>query len=68
MKRFGIELEKKLKQLMVAKKLNMRKIFKKIRFESNDDLPMNKPMKLLLLTIIIKCVFSEDDKFTLNYL
>ena len=68
MKRFGIELEKKLKQLMVAKKLNMRKIFKKIRFESNDDLPMNKPMKLLLLTIIIRCVFSEDDKFTLNYL
>ena len=68
MKRFGIELEKKLKQLMVAKKLNMRKIFKKIRFESNDDLPMNKPMKLLLLTIIIKCVFSEDDKFTLSYL
>ena len=68
MKRFGIELEKKLKQLMVAKKLNMRKIFKKIRFESNDDLPMNKPMKVLLLTIIIRCVFSEDDKFTLNYL
>ena len=22
-----------------------------------------KPMRLLLLTIIIRCVFSEDDKF-----
>ena len=24
---------------------------------------MNKPIKLRLLTIIIKCDFSEDDKF-----
>ena len=32
-------------------------------FESNDDLQMNKPKKLLLLTIIIRCVFSECDKF-----
>ena len=39
------------------------KDFLKIRFESNDDFPMNKPIKLLLLTIIIRCVFSRDDKF-----
>ena len=32
-------------------------------FESNDDLPMNKPVKLHLLTIIIRSVFSEDGKF-----
>ena len=36
---------------------------KKNRFESNDDLPMNKPIKLRLLTIIIRCVFSEGGKF-----
>ena len=48
---------------MVAKKLNMGKIFKKIRFESNYDLPLNKPIKLRLLTIIMKSVFSEDGKF-----
>ena len=41
----------------------MGKIFKKIRLESNDDLPMNKPVKLHLLTIIIKSVFSEYGKF-----
>ena len=35
----------------------------KIRFKSNDDLPLNKPIKLHLLTIIIRSVFSEDDKF-----
>ena len=48
---------------MVAKKLSTGKIFKNIRFESNDDLPLNKPIKLCLLTIIIRCVFSEDGKF-----
>ena len=41
----------------------MGKTFKKIRFESNDDLPLNKPIKLRLLTIIIRSVFSEDVKF-----
>ena len=30
------------------------KDFLKIRFESNDDFLMNKPIKLLLLTIIIR--------------
>ena len=35
---------------------------KKNRFESNDDLPLNKPIKLRLLTIIIRSVFSEVGK------
>ena len=61
--KFGKVLKKKLKQLMVAKKLNMRKILIKIRFRSNDYLPLNKPIKLCLLTIIIRSGFSEDGKF-----
>ena len=48
---------------MVAKKLNMGKTLKKIRFESNDNLPMNKPIKLRFLTVITRSVFSEDGKF-----
>ena len=48
------------------KKLNMGKIFKKIRFESNDDLPLNKPIKLHLLITIFGCLFSEDGKFYLQ--
>ena len=63
MKKFGKVLKNKLKRLIVAKKLNMGKIFKKIRFGSNDNLPLNKPIKLRLLTIIIRYVFSEDRKF-----
>ena len=63
MKKFGRVLKKKLKPLIVAKKLNMRKIKKRNRCESNDYLPLNKPIKLCLLTIIIRSVFSENGKF-----
>ena len=58
-KKFGKVLKNKLKRLMVAKKLNMGNI-KKNRFESNDNLPLNKPIKLRLFTMIIRCVISED--------
>ena len=34
-----------------------------IENHSNDDLPRNKPIKLRLLTIIIRSVISEDGKF-----
>ena len=34
----------------------------KIRFNSNDDLPLNKSLKFCLLTITIRTVFEEDGK------
>ena len=57
------EIKKEIATINGRKKIEYEKDFKKIRFESNDDLPMNKPIKLFLLTIIIRCVFSEDGKF-----
>ena len=53
---------------MVAKKYMEKygKIKKKKRFESNGDLPLNKPIKLRLLTINIRCVISEDGNFYLQ--
>ena len=47
---------------MVAKKWIWERLHE-IRFKSNDDLPLNKPMKLRLITIIIRCVISEGGKF-----
>ena len=35
-----------------CEKVKYGKNFKKISFESNDDMPTNKPIKLHLLTII----------------
>ena len=55
--------KKEIATINSGKKIEYGKDFKKIRFESGDDLPMNKPIKLRLLTILIRCVFSEDGKF-----
>ena len=37
-----------------------------IKLNSDDNLPLNKPLKFHLMTIIIRCVFSEDGKFYLQ--
>ena len=34
----------------------------KIKFSSDDNLPLNKPLRFYQITITIKCVFSEDNK------
>ena len=38
----------------------------KIKFNSNDDLPLNKPLKFHAMTIIMRSVFEEDDKLYLQ--
>ena len=42
--------------------LEYTKDYMKIKFNSNDNLPLNKPIKFYEMTITIKCVFSEDYK------
>ena len=56
-------IKKEIETINGGKKVEYSKDFNKIRFESDDDLRMNKPTKQHLLTIIIRSVFSEDDKF-----
>ena len=34
----------------------------KTKFNSDDDLPLNKPLKFCLMTITIRPVFEEDGK------
>ena len=38
------------------------KDYMKIRFSSDDNLPLNKPLKFHNITVTIRCVFSEDNK------
>ena len=56
-------IKKEIETINGGKKIEYGKDFKKIRFESNDDVPLNKPIKLHLMTIIIRSVFIEDGKF-----
>ena len=34
----------------------------KIKFNFDDDLPLNKSLKFCLMTITIRCVFKENNK------
>ena len=38
----------------------------KIKFNSDDDLPLNKILKLNMLTIHFRSVFEEDGKYYLH--
>ena len=38
------------------------KDYMKIKFNSDDDLPLNKPLKFHTMTVIIRSVFEEDGK------
>ena len=35
----------------------------KIKFDSDDNLPLNKILKFRVLTIIIRNIFENDDKY-----
>ena len=56
-------VKKEIETINGGEKIEYGKDYMKIRFESNDDLPLNKPIKLRLLTIIIRSVFSENGTF-----
>ena len=42
--------------------LEYSKDYMKIKFSSDDNLPLNKPLKFHNMTVTIRCVFSEDNK------
>ena len=48
---------------MVIKKDEYGKDFEKIKFNTNDVLPLNNPLKFPALAIIARSVFKEDSKF-----
>ena len=66
------ELQKKYKDVWngIKNKINTinsgefdyEKNYTKIKFNSDDGLPLNKPLKFHAMTIIIRSVFEEDDK------
>ena len=60
-KEFRKGVKKEIETINGGEKIEYGKNKKKIKFES--DLPLNRPIKLRLLTIIISCVFSKHDKF-----
>ena len=58
-----IKNKNKIKTINDSKENDYRKDYMKIKFDSDDDLPLNKPLKFHPITIIIRSVFEEDGKF-----
>ena len=42
--------------------LEYTKDYMKIKFNSDDNLPLNKPLKFYQMTITIRCAISEENK------
>ena len=59
---FLMELETKSKKWVVVNECDYEKDYMKIKFNSDDDLPLNKPLKFHSMTITIGSVFKEDGK------
>ena len=61
------KLWEKIKHLIETinedKKGEYEKDFMKINFNSDDNLPLNKMLKLHMLTVIVRTLFEEDSKY-----
>ena len=55
-------VKNEIKTINGGKEYDYEKNYMKIKFNSDDDLPLNKPLKFHLMTITIRSVFEEDGK------
>ena len=55
-------IKNKIKAINKAKENDYKKDYMKIKFNSDDDLPLNKQLKFHAMTIIIRSLFEEDGK------
>ena len=53
-------------EAIISGECDYEKDYMKIRFNSDDDLPLNKPLKFHLMTMIIRSVFEDDGKLYLQ--
>ena len=56
-------IKNKIKAINDDEENNYKKNYMKIKFNFDDDQPLNKPLKFHMMTIIIRSVFEEDCKF-----
>ena len=64
-KDFWNGIKNKIEEISVGK-CDYEKDFMKIKCNSDDDLPLNKPLKFHAMTIITRSVFEEDSKLYLQ--
>ena len=65
LKRYG-ELWSKIRDLIRSINKNSNdydKKYMKIKFNSNDELPLNKTIDIPIMTIIVRAIFLRNNKF-----
>ena len=55
-------IKNKIKEITGGEENDYGKDYMKIKFNSDDNLPLNKPLKFRNMTITIRSVFEEDGK------
>ena len=55
-------IKKEIETINGGKELFYEKNYARIGVNTDDDVPLNKPLKFPILTIIIRCVFQEGEK------
>ena len=56
-------IKNEVKAINGGQENSYRKDYMKIKFNSDDDLPLNKPLRFHAMTIIIRSVFQKGGKF-----
>ena len=62
----GIKIE--IETINGGKEIACDKDFMKIKFNSDDDLSLNKPLKFHAMTIVVRSVFEDGKLYPQNYL
>ena len=57
-----------LKKEIITNLENMKKDYIKIKFYSDDKLPLNKQLKFLIVTIVIRSVFGDGKYYRQAFL
>ena len=56
------EIKKEIETINSGKELFYEKNYARIGVNTNDNVPLNKPLKFPSLTMIIRCVFQKGEK------
>ena len=59
-------IKNEIKAINGCKENDYRKDYMKMKFNSDDNLPLNKPLKVHAMTIIIRSVFEKGGKVFLD--
>ena len=60
--------QNKIETINGGKKGEYGEDFMKIKYNGYDNLPLNKPLKLHMLTITVRCIFEDGKVYLQLYL